>query len=99
MNCRRVASLAKRAARPFANAPGNRGLWLKTKCLNWQEFVVVGWTEGEGARQALGSLLLGYWEGKRLVYAASAGGRARAVPRGGREPPTGLARGSSVDLG
>jgi bifunctional non-homologous end joining protein LigD len=27
------------------NAPGNRGLWLKVKCLNREEFVVVGWTE------------------------------------------------------
>ena len=24
-------------------APGNRGLWRKSKCLNRQEFVVVGW--------------------------------------------------------
>jgi bifunctional non-homologous end joining protein LigD len=52
-------------------APGNRGLWAK--CLNRQEFVVVGWTEGEGARKALGSLLLGYYEGKRLIYAGRAG--------------------------
>jgi DNA ligase D-like protein (predicted ligase) len=27
-----------------AYAPGNRGLWLKVKCLNREEFVVVGWT-------------------------------------------------------
>jgi len=26
-----------------AYAPGNRGLWLKVKCLNRQEFVVTGW--------------------------------------------------------
>jgi ATP-dependent DNA ligase len=25
-------------------APRNRGLWLKVKCLNREEFVVVGWT-------------------------------------------------------
>ena len=25
-------------------APGNRGLWLKVKCLPRKEFVVVGWT-------------------------------------------------------
>jgi hypothetical protein len=50
-------------------APGNRGIWIKAKCLNRQEFVVVGWTEGEGSRKELGSLLLGYYDGKRLVYA------------------------------
>ena len=31
-------------------APGNRGLWRKSKCLNRQEFVVVGWTDPEGSR-------------------------------------------------
>ena len=34
--------VSKRADTPYA--PGNRGLWLKTKCLNREEFVVVGWT-------------------------------------------------------
>jgi bifunctional non-homologous end joining protein LigD len=27
-----------------AYAPGNRGIWLKVKCLYREEFVVVGWT-------------------------------------------------------
>jgi bifunctional non-homologous end joining protein LigD len=63
--------VSKRVDAPYA--PGNRGLWIKTKCLNRQEFVVVGWTEGEGARKALGSLLLAYYEGSRLVYAGRAG--------------------------
>jgi bifunctional non-homologous end joining protein LigD len=38
--------------------PGNRGLWVKTKCVNCEEFVVVGWTDPEGARPYLGALLL-----------------------------------------
>jgi hypothetical protein len=29
-------------------APDNRGLWLKIKCLNREEFVVIGWTDPEG---------------------------------------------------
>jgi ATP-dependent DNA ligase len=33
-----------------AYIPGNRGLWLKVKCLNREEFVVIGWTDPEGAR-------------------------------------------------
>jgi ATP-dependent DNA ligase len=41
-----------------ACAPGNRGLWLKVKCLHREEFVVVGWTDpevraGVGAPSAL----------------------------------------------
>jgi ATP-dependent DNA ligase len=42
--------------------PGNRGLWLKVKCLYREEFVVVGWTENEGWRPFLGSLLLAYYD-------------------------------------
>jgi bifunctional non-homologous end joining protein LigD len=30
-------------------APGNRGLWRKAKWLNRQEFVIVGWSDPEGA--------------------------------------------------
>jgi len=33
-----------------AYAPGNRGLWVKVKCMNREEFVVVGWTDPEGSR-------------------------------------------------
>jgi ATP-dependent DNA ligase len=43
-----------------AYAPGNRGLWLRVKCLSREEFVVVGWTDPEGARPWLGALLLAY---------------------------------------
>ena len=39
-------------------APGNRGIWLKVKCLFREEFVVVGWTDPEGRRPYLGALLL-----------------------------------------
>ena len=54
--------------------PGNRGVWVKTKALNRQEFVVVGWTDPEGSRPALGSLLLGhYGDDGKLVYAGRAG--------------------------
>jgi DNA ligase D-like protein (predicted ligase) len=39
--------------------PGRR-TWLKTKCLNREEFVVVGWSDPEGSRHRIGALLLGY---------------------------------------
>ncbi len=55
-------------------APGNRGLWRKSKCLNRQEFVVVGWTDPEGSRPYLGALLLGYYtDDGRLAYAGRVG--------------------------
>lgn len=48
--------------------------WLKTKYLNREEFVVVGWSDPVGSRLRIGSLLLGYCtpEGK-LIYAGRAG--------------------------
>ena len=54
--------------------PGDRGLWLKVKCLNREEFVVIGWTDPEGARPFLGALLLGYYDADgRLTYAGRVG--------------------------
>jgi bifunctional non-homologous end joining protein LigD len=54
--------------------PGDRGVWRKVKCLNREEFVVVGWTDPEGSRPYLGALLLAYYAADgRLVYAGRAG--------------------------
>jgi bifunctional non-homologous end joining protein LigD len=52
----------------------DRRSWLKTKCLNREEFVVVGWSDPEGSRHRIAALLLGYYtpEGK-LIYAGRAG--------------------------
>jgi bifunctional non-homologous end joining protein LigD len=64
--------VSKCADAPYT--PGNRGLWLKVKCLNREEFVVVGWTDPEGARPFLGALLLAYYDPDgRLIYAGRAG--------------------------
>jgi DNA ligase D-like protein (predicted ligase) len=64
--------VSKRVDAPYA--PGNRGLWLKVKCLNREEFVVVGWTDPEGSRPGLGALVLAYYDpGGRLIYAGRAG--------------------------
>jgi DNA ligase D-like protein (predicted ligase) len=64
--------ISKRADRPYT--PGDRGIWVKSKCLNREEFVVGGWTDPEGTRQHIGALLLGnYTEDGRLHYAGRAG--------------------------
>jgi bifunctional non-homologous end joining protein LigD len=55
-------------------APGKRGLWRKTKWLNRQEFVIVGWSNPEGTRPHLGALLLGYYtDDGKLIYAGRVG--------------------------
>jgi DNA ligase D-like protein (predicted ligase) len=55
--------------------PGDRGgSWLKTKCLNREEFIVAGWTDPEGSGPHLGALLLAYYAPDgRLAYAGRAG--------------------------
>jgi ATP-dependent DNA ligase len=64
--------ISKRADAP--SAPGNLGLWLKVKCLNREKFVVIGWTDPEGARPRLGALLLAYTDPDgRLTYAGRVG--------------------------
>jgi len=47
--------------------------WLKIKAAQSSEFVIGGYTRGQGAREPLGALLLGYWEGKSLRYAGHVG--------------------------
>ena len=44
-----------------AYAPGTRSLWLKSKCLSREEFIVIGWTDPAGSRSHFGALLLGYY--------------------------------------
>jgi bifunctional non-homologous end joining protein LigD len=54
--------------------PGKRSrAWLKLKSAQSAEFVVGGYTRGKGARDALGALLLGYYDGKQLRYAGHVG--------------------------
>ena len=40
----------------------DRRTWLKIKCLNREEFVVIGWSEPEGSRHRIGALLLVAYE-------------------------------------
>ncbi len=47
--------------------------WLKIKAARSAEFVIGGYTRGQGAREPLGALLLGFWEGKSLRYAGHVG--------------------------
>jgi len=50
------------------------GFWLKIKNHWRQELVIAGWMPGEGRRAGgIGSLLVGYWEGDRFVYAGKVG--------------------------
>ncbi|MFW5795014.1 MAG: non-homologous end-joining DNA ligase [Bacillota bacterium] len=47
--------------------------WLKFKCQNRQEFVIVGYTDPEGERIGFGAILIGYYENDSLKYAGKVG--------------------------
>ena len=86
--------IAKRADAAYST--GRTRDWLKFKCEAGQEFVVVGWTDPEGSRVALGALLLGYHRGDDLVYAGKVGtGFSQAVLRDLHERLTALERETS----
>jgi bifunctional non-homologous end joining protein LigD len=60
--------------------------WVKLKCLGRQEFVVGGFTDPQRSRVGLGALLVGYYDGKELVYAGKVGtGYTREVLLGLRK--------------
>jgi bifunctional non-homologous end joining protein LigD len=49
------------------------GAWVKVKLTQEQEFVIGGYTQPEGTRKYFGSLLVGYYEGRRLLFAGRVG--------------------------
>ncbi len=62
--CREIGMegyVAKRADAPYL--PGRRSsAWIKVKCIRRREFVVGGWSEGQGGRSgSIGSLAVGCW--------------------------------------
>ncbi|MGH2539991.1 MAG: non-homologous end-joining DNA ligase [Actinomycetota bacterium] len=63
--------IAKRASSPYTH--GRSGDWLKFKCVNEQEFVVIGWTEPQGSRSGLGALIVGYHEDGKLRFGGKVG--------------------------
>jgi bifunctional non-homologous end joining protein LigD len=65
--------VSKRVDSPYR--PGRRTReWLKIKTHGRQEFVIAGYTRGQGRRAgSFGSLVLGVWRGGALVYAGNVG--------------------------
>ena len=75
--------ISKRADQPYK--PGRGRDWVKTKCVQNQEFVIGGFTDPAGSRAGLGALLVGVHDERgRLVYAGKVG--------------TGFSRQSLIDL-
>jgi bifunctional non-homologous end joining protein LigD len=65
--------VAKKLDSPYR--PGGRGgEWVKARVWRRQEFVIGGYIPGEGSRSGrVGSLLVGYYDDARLVFAGGVG--------------------------
>ncbi|MGH6846654.1 MAG: DNA ligase D, partial [Methylocella sp.] len=63
--------VSKHTDKPYRS--GRNGDWLKAKCANRQEFVVIGYVPSSSTPKALGSLVLGYYEDGKLLHAGRAG--------------------------
>jgi bifunctional non-homologous end joining protein LigD len=63
--------ISKRMDSPYTGRRTHN--WLKSKCLHEEEFVVVGFTKGEGSRLGFGSLVLAQWQDGELRHAGRVG--------------------------
>jgi bifunctional non-homologous end joining protein LigD len=64
--------VSKRRTEPYR--PGRSRSWLKSKCRNREEFVIVGYTDPEGSREGFGALLVGYYDPQaKMRYAGRVG--------------------------
>src|SRR5688500_3412578 len=62
--------ISKKASAPYSGARGRN--WLKVKCIQRQEFIIVGWQESD-KRRGFRSLHLAVRDGDKLTYAGKVG--------------------------
>lgn len=63
--------VSKRKDLPYRG--GRNEDWVKTKCTDEQEFVIAGYVPSTALKSAIGSLVLGYYDKDKLVYAGRTG--------------------------
>ena len=63
--------VAKDLSSPYVQARSTR--WLKVKVHQEDEFVICGYTKPAGSREHFGALLLGAYDGGRLLYVGKVG--------------------------
>jgi bifunctional non-homologous end joining protein LigD len=63
--------ISKRGDLPYR--PGRGHHWFKAKCMESQEFVILGYVASTAASGAIGSLALGYHADGKLTYAGRVG--------------------------
>ncbi len=63
--------VGKKASSPYSGT--RNGDWIKLKCGKRQEFVIGGFTRTDKKTSGVSSLLLGVYDGDRLIYSGRAG--------------------------
>lgn len=63
--------VSKQAGSRYAS--GRSKTWLKAKCVHQQELVIGGFTPPSKGGPGVGSLLLGYYQNEKLIYAGRTG--------------------------
>ncbi len=63
--------VSKRIDSPYHS--GRQKSWIKSKCLNRQEFVIIGYTAARKGNRAIGALHLGYNDKGEMKYAGKVG--------------------------
>ena len=72
--------VSKRLDAPYRS--GRSDAFVKAKCANEQEFVVCGFVPSTVMPRAIGALVVGYYEGGKLIYAGRVGtGYTHAMAR------------------
>jgi bifunctional non-homologous end joining protein LigD len=65
--------VAKRASSTYELGPARSPDWIKLKTIRHDDFVIVGFTHGEGARGRFGALDIASYRGEDLVYRGKVG--------------------------
>jgi bifunctional non-homologous end joining protein LigD len=63
--------ISKRKDSPYRSGRGEA--WLKSKCRESQEFVILGYVPSTAATKSVGSLALGYYDNGKIQYAGRVG--------------------------
>lgn len=63
--------ISKRIDKPYRSGRGDD--WLKAKCVLSDEFVIGGYVNSTAMKDAIGALLLGYYDGRSFKYAGRVG--------------------------
>ncbi|MDB6109583.1 MAG: polymerase LigD, ligase domain protein, partial [Pedosphaera sp.] len=73
MKARGLEGLVAKRRDSHYEAGRRSGAWVKYKWSNQQEFVIGGYTPPHGTRTHFGAILVGYYEGDKLLFASKVG--------------------------